>query len=283
MSTGRAGGFPPRRILVAVDASPPSLFAVRAAAELGARVHAEVEGLFVEDIELVRLARLEVASHVSFLSGSRERLDTESLETQLHSLATRARRAFGEAATRSRVPGRFRVARGAVVAELVSASDQADLLVIGWASRPLWPRHRLGRTAQAAAERTRSSVLLLPEGARLEGPVAVVDDGAGAAGTAVDAAAALAQATHGTLRVLVPAADAGAARAEIERLRSRLDPRGVDWEPIPLADSAPVRLRHALRQHDSAVVVIAGDSPLLRDEGVRQLLDELGCALLLAR
>jgi nucleotide-binding universal stress UspA family protein len=283
VSAARAPGFPPRRILVAVDASPPSLSALRAAADLAARVHAELEGLFVEDIELVRLARLEVASQVSLLSGSRERLDVESLEAQLHSLEARARRALADATSRSQVSARLRVTRGSVVAELVAASEQADLLVIGWASRPLWPRQRLGRTAQAAAERSCRSVLLLPEGARLGGPVAVVDDAAAGAPLAIAAAAALAEATRSKLRVLVPAADADEARTKIERVRRQLDERGLDWEPIPLADDAPVRLRHALRQHASAVVVIAGDSPLLRDEGVRQLLEELGCALLLAR
>jgi nucleotide-binding universal stress UspA family protein len=283
VSSRASPGFPPRRILVAIDASPPSLAALRAAVELAARLHAELEGLFVEDIDLLRLARLEVASHVSLLSGSRERLDLESLEAQLRGLAEQARRALSEATLRSRVSGRFRVARGPVVREVVSASDEADLLVIGWASRPLWPRHRLGRTAQAAAERTHRSALVLPEGARLDGPVAVVADDAAGVDTALAIAAGLAEATRSQLRVLVPSRSPEESRVRIEQLRRRLEERRVAWEPIPLADSTPVRLRHALRQHDSAIVVIAADSPLLRDEGVRQLIEELGCALLLAR
>lgn len=278
-----AGRFPPRRILVAVDGSRPSLLAVRAAGDLAARLGSELLGLFVEDIELLRLARLEVASHVSLSSASGERLDTESLQAQLAGLAERARRAVGEAASRGRVEGHFRIARGVVVAELVQAALEADLLVMGWSSRPPWPRQRLGRTAQAAAERTACPALVLPEGARIDGPVAVVVDAAAGADAAIEIAARIAAATRERLSVIVPAPGVEASRERIERVRAQLAGRRLDWEPIPLADGAPVRLRHALRQHRGSLIVIGGDSELLRDEGVRQLIEELGCALLLAR
>ena len=45
-----------RRILVAVDASPHSLAALDAALRLAADLEAEIIGLFVEDINLLRLA-----------------------------------------------------------------------------------------------------------------------------------------------------------------------------------------------------------------------------------
>ncbi|MCB0182612.1 MAG: universal stress protein, partial [Caldilineaceae bacterium] len=43
----------PERILVALDASPHSLAALRAAAKLAATVHAELHGLFIEDDRLL--------------------------------------------------------------------------------------------------------------------------------------------------------------------------------------------------------------------------------------
>ena len=45
-----------QRILVAVDASPPSFAALEAAVELAATLGAELIVLFVEDIALLRLA-----------------------------------------------------------------------------------------------------------------------------------------------------------------------------------------------------------------------------------
>jgi K+-sensing histidine kinase KdpD len=45
-----------RRILVALDASPDSLAALKTAADLARRMEAELMGLFVEDIELLRMA-----------------------------------------------------------------------------------------------------------------------------------------------------------------------------------------------------------------------------------
>ena len=57
MSQGESSPFI-RRILVALDSSPASLSAMEQAIELAAGFEAEVIGLFVEDINLVRLAEL---------------------------------------------------------------------------------------------------------------------------------------------------------------------------------------------------------------------------------
>ncbi|MGD9028912.1 MAG: universal stress protein, partial [Anaerolineae bacterium] len=50
-----------RRILIALDASSHSIAALRAAARLASSLEAELHGLFVEDINLLRAAGLPMA------------------------------------------------------------------------------------------------------------------------------------------------------------------------------------------------------------------------------
>ena len=65
-----------RRILVGLDASPRSLSALEVACDLAARFRAELEGLFVEDIDLLRACELPFTREIRFFSGARHRLDT---------------------------------------------------------------------------------------------------------------------------------------------------------------------------------------------------------------
>ena len=65
-----------RRILVALDASRHSLAALEAAAELAARLKAELVGLFVEDIDLLRLAGLPFAREIRYPSAIIQQLDS---------------------------------------------------------------------------------------------------------------------------------------------------------------------------------------------------------------
>ncbi|MBK7177644.1 MAG: universal stress protein [Chloroflexi bacterium] len=62
-----------QRILVALDASPHSLAALEAAIDLAERLDAELQGLFVEDINLLRLAQLPFARELRYpLPGSQK-------------------------------------------------------------------------------------------------------------------------------------------------------------------------------------------------------------------
>ena len=53
-----------RRIVVGLDAGPRDRAALEAAAQLAARMQAELVGLFVEDIDLLHLAGLPFAREV---------------------------------------------------------------------------------------------------------------------------------------------------------------------------------------------------------------------------
>jgi nucleotide-binding universal stress UspA family protein len=69
--TDQKTGLAFRRILVALDASVNSLAAIEQAATLAANLEAEQLGLFVEDINLLRIATLPFARQICFPSGAK--------------------------------------------------------------------------------------------------------------------------------------------------------------------------------------------------------------------
>ena len=166
-----------RRILVALDGSPHSLAALKAAAEMAARLHAELTGIFVEDINLLRLAGFPFACEVGSSSATRHELDRGAMERKLKASAERARHAMTETAGRLRIHWSFRVARGSVPAVLLASSSSADLVVLGRASRALCSQFRLGSTARHVMAKTPCGILVLQEGVPVRGRVMVVYEG----------------------------------------------------------------------------------------------------------
>ena len=79
-----------RRILVALDGSYHSLAALEAAAELAASLEAELHGLFVEDVNLLRVAGSPVAREVCYPFSRTTRPNQRTMERQLRAQATQA-------------------------------------------------------------------------------------------------------------------------------------------------------------------------------------------------
>ena len=108
-----------RRILVAIDASPASLAAADSAARVASLLEAELEGLFVEDREILRLGESALAHQVTQFSGSAVGLGRGEIERQLRVQAKRSRAALARLAEAEGVEWRFRVVRGHVIEEIL--------------------------------------------------------------------------------------------------------------------------------------------------------------------
>jgi nucleotide-binding universal stress UspA family protein len=205
------------------------------------------------------------------------RLDTPALESQFRALAERARSALEALATRLALHGSFHVARGSVTAELISATAEGDLLILGRAGHSLVRRERLGGTARSAAREAPGPVLLLPQGASLAGPVVVVQEQVGER-AALETAVALAQALGEELVVLAAARSEPEARELADSCRKALDAAGVEARVRALVDGE--RLGASLAQERTGVLVLGAEASLARDA---RLLDEVRCAVLLTR
>jgi nucleotide-binding universal stress UspA family protein len=280
---GRGDDLSVRRIVVALDSSAHATAALEAAAALAELLQADLEGLFVEDIDLLNLAGLQISTEFSLRTGSRRPLDARALEEQLRREAAIVRRALDAAAQRARIRVTFRVARGRVPAEVIAAAEGADLLILGAASHAVGLRFRPGRVALAAAARAPRSVLVLRSGARLTGKPLVPYDGSPGAEKALATAAALARPTGNRVTVLVTEPDVGKASAlrerALQRLRAEQVPAVMRDEIEPTLDT----LCRLIARTDADLLVLPADDPRLAGEGSLRLLERVPCPVLLVR
>lgn len=270
-----------RRILVAVDASPHSLCALEAAGELAASLRAEILGLFVEDINLLRLARLPFAREVGFFSGSLRRLDTRNMESQLRSQAERARQALTTTAERAQVQSSFQVTRGHITSELLAAALDADLVILGktgWSGQ-----RRLGSTARALLSRASGPTLILQEGARLALPALVLYDGSRMAQRALAVALQLVRGREGHLTVLILADSPATAQFLRAQVAEWLRERGLEASYRWVSEADVLRLWRVVKAEGAGVLVVHGETPALQGDALVALLDEIGCPVLLVR
>jgi len=124
-------------IRVALDSATASPRLVRAAVHLAAEMGAAIEGVLIEDINLIRLAALPFARLISPHSPTEELIAGARMERDLKVHARKIERLLTETALLENVESSFRIVRGTVEREIRAAAAGADLLAICGARRTL--------------------------------------------------------------------------------------------------------------------------------------------------
>ncbi|MBS7648849.1 universal stress protein [Candidatus Bathyarchaeota archaeon] len=272
-----------RRILVALDASSHSLAALEAAAELAARMEAELLGLFVEDINILQLAELPFAQGVSYPFTVGQQLDKSKMERALKVKAEQARRALATTAKQLHVRWSFRTVRGYITSEVLEAALEADLLTLGKSSRQLARRVELGSTAREAIARAPRPVLLVQHGVSIKQPVLVVYDGSESAKQALATGADMAQAYGDGLVVLILAEISDVAQRLENEVTAWLQGRklqvGYRWLDKLDAQS----LIQTIQTERGGILILGSESSDLSLETIQEILEKINCPVLLIR
>ncbi|HEX8012346.1 MAG TPA: universal stress protein [Casimicrobiaceae bacterium] len=253
---------PWERVLVAMDVKSTGGAALDAGVALAAALDTRLEGLFVEDPDLVHWAALPFAREISALTGGWRELAPRDIERALRVEAARLERLLGQAAERVRVPWTFATTRGRLVTEALARL--ADLTVLGSVGRA-------GETPRAAGS----------GGQAPRRSVAALFDGSPASLRTLAAAARVAKAIDGELAVLVPC-EPSSQPAAVERARLWLateEPGGVVLPLEPLAGA----LIRAIRARRSAMLVRSAPELAAELEGLAALAAELRCPLVIVR
>ncbi|MCY4487115.1 MAG: universal stress protein [Deltaproteobacteria bacterium] len=275
--------FDVRRIVVAIDGSRAAAEVLEAAARLAARLHAELEGVFIRDINLLRLASLPVGREIQFPTGQGRDFTADALEADIRTREFAARRALAAAAERVHVSYSFRTAEGQVDVEVVTAAGGGDLLIVNSETRSRWGAARSTHVAREVAERAPRSVLVSKPGALLAGVPLVCHDGGAGSWHALDAGLYFFGLHEGRLAVLILADDPVEAETLRRQVEDRLAARGVSPRFLyGVRPRAPEVCRLA-GEAGAGVLVMAADCPALDTPRQREVLESITCPVLIVR
>jgi nucleotide-binding universal stress UspA family protein len=268
------------RILVAVDASPQSLAALRVATDLAARLEAELIGIFVEDINLVHTAGLPFAHQISIETGALRRLDSSNIERQLRAQARWVQKNIAVLAERSSIRWSFQVVRGKISAQLLAAAVDADLTILGktgWSGRR-W----LGSTAQRLVIQLPCTSLILQRVVHFKHPVILVYDGSEAGQKALTSVNLIASHDSPVLVIILAddAEEAGKLRQDIDTWFEKQDLKPhYRW----LKKLNSTILANLTRAEGCGVLILPTKIERLSEKTILNTLNQSECAVLLVR
>ena len=268
-----------RRILVALDASPHSLSALRAASEIASELGADLVGVFIEDVNLVRLAALPVTREIGQTSGRIRELDERTMGRQLRGLALRAERALAQEAGRRQVRWSFSVSRGTIGAELWGAASEADLVVMGragWSSR-----RTAGSSVKAVLTSGIRRTLVIGAEARLQPTWLVVYDGSEMADRGLQSARLLTKGKGGFLTVAIARPNPKQALQLQRKVAEQLRPYRLEVRYRWLHRSDSRALAELVATEQRCVLVLSADAPQLQDRPLPEVLETFNCPVLI--
>lgn len=277
----REQGF--RRILVALDASRHSQAVLEAAAELAEKLHSDLMGLFIEDINLLRLEELPFVREIRFQQASPRPLEAGEMQRKLRARAANLRHELRSIAEKYHLQSSFRVVRGTVDTELITAALEADLLAIGQIGHSVARRSsRLGSTARAAISRASSAVLLVRSDSVISPSLLVVFDGSEVAYRALAVAISMVGMTR-ELRVLIWGTDDEAAYEDRQAASTLIEPTGIKAEYQHFHSDDPAVVLELIKKQAVGLLVIGTTDSRLSGDIIQVLLEEAPQHVLVVR
>lgn len=269
-----------RRILIALDASPASQAALDLAAELAIRYQAELIGVFVEDINLLRSADIPFTEEVGTYSATSRQIDSSHIERELKAHARRVEQLLSSIARKANLRWSFRSSRGVIPSELMAAASDSDLIILGktgWSGR-----NQIGSTAREVAVESPIQSLILMHKVRPGTPVMVLYDGSAASRNALVAARRIIH-PDSTLTVLINAEGREAAQKMEKEVRETLESDDLSVNFRWVADIHGDRISQLAMISNCDVVVMPAQSDQFDPKTLVEMLDKADCAVLLVR
>ena len=258
-----------RRIAVALDASEHSRRALQIIASIAAALEAEIEGVFVENADLFRLAGLPFMRELRHASVGEDALDADRLQHEMRALARQTRQALEQSARHFGVTWTFRVWRGNIESEILDAAVEAEMFALGpignFAPFRLRPKgqHPSARGDQFA--------------------IGILYTGSDTSTRALAGAAELASRQQSPITVLLQGTETDAVDKLREKATLLLGKLGESVRFLPLVAPDSGILAKSVLRSGSDLLIVDVHNPLLDHRILWRCLKTLHCPVLVVR
>ena len=172
--------------------------------------------------------------------------------------------------------------RGRSAHEVAAAAETVDLVIVEGGVHGAPAQARIGLPARMTIQTLNRPVLILRAGRRLTGPVTVVFDGTALGEKALQMADMLTP-DNDRLTILFPDQDPEKRTALENRAREILGPAGGAAHFRTLRTASLTALCEAAHGHNAGLLVLDAENALLPRSNMAEILDSLGCPVLLVR
>ncbi len=272
-----------QRVLVVIDSGTQTQTELDALAELAHRLQAELQGLFIEDANMMRLSEYTETTAYRLVSSSLYATDQGMLARAVRAQASRSRRLVESVTRRRQVRSSFQVRQGELVAELLAAVQAGDLIVLTKTFGHLPAVLDSHVFMRAFSESAASAVLLFNPSSKLTGAITVVYDGSAAADTALAVASDIAVLDGHQIDVVMQSSRLDQIESWQSDIHQRLATQGVDSSFLHFPHVRIDQLCAHSRRPQAGLIVLGVDQPLLKDKAINQLIDRIDCSVMLVR
>mgnify|MGYP001549261827 FL=1 len=262
---------PVKRITVTLDTSESGRASLQTALRLAAIMGAELEGVFVEDVNLTRLPGLPFLREVRPWSLGGEAMSTQRMQRELRTLARRAERMLEQAARETDVPWSFQVWRGRAEAASLASTFSADILTLGRVSSRV--SSRVFATSRPVTRQLRGT----------ETTISVLFSDSEQGVRAMETACSLARDMNARLTVILPVVEQQDLPVLRERALAVLKRHDQKASLVQITATDARSLVRVAGRSGISILVTAAEHPLLQQAGLDQYLEELFCPVLLVR
>jgi hypothetical protein len=242
-------------IVVAINAARRCGQTLELAAALATSVGADLEVVFIEDANLLRLADVPVTREVDRISGMTRELDSRRVLRALHCETRQLRRELSRIGKTTSVRSTVRVVRGHYLTEALAASASVDVTFVHGAGQPLPGEHLSSASVKPSASGAAHGRAQRPGGRR---PLWTLFDGSPASRRALEVAVKLARALACSPVVVLSARDTDGIE---RRKRAAQAAAGrVDLRFLVVAENRFSELSKALAPGTGSLLVLARKS-----------------------
>lgn len=249
-------------IYLAMDAASHSSDALTSAISLARQLEAELTGLFIEDIDLLRSAQLPFASEIIADSGRERLLTGTNIERSLRAWSAEMQNTLIKEAGKARIKYSFRTVRGRRLEALMAESDISDLLIFARA------RYRLTPALNQAMN------------------IGLIYDGSEESqhGIAILGKLAAKGLAHVTLINMETQQQAREPKYDIHHAAEWLTQQGIIVSQQNPADKSVLALVTLLKRVHASLLLVPANNELCKQTGqFRQLESRLDCPLVIVR